>query len=96
MSNWRWVFNRRALWYGVIANIISFDLFIKNITSHVYIFQGLWRRDVSISLQVLRDALEIRISRSGGIAVHTNCFSFDLLFCHKDVQKTRKSKYLKS
>ena len=34
------------------------------------------------------------MSRSVGIGVHTYCFSFSLLFCHKDVQKTRKSKCL--
>ena len=101
MSNWRWVFNGRALSVKSRVRIKChsqhhyFWLKVKHITSHVYIFQDLWRRDVSICLQVLRDALEIRMSPSVGIAVHTYCFSFSLFFCPKDVYKSRKSKYFK-
>ena len=60
----------------------------------MYILKGLWRGDQHLFGGIFHDALEIRISRSVGIGVHTYCFSFSLLFCHKDVQKTRKSKYL--
>ena len=52
------------------------------------------REVISISLWVLRDALEIMISRSFGIGVHTYCnsFSFSLLFCHKVVKKKKRKK----
>ena len=47
---------------------------------------------ISISLWVLRDALEIGTSRSVGIGVHTYCFIFifSLLFCHKDCTEHKK------
>ena len=51
---------------------------------------------MSISLWVLRDALEIQTSRSVGIGVHTYCSSFSLLFGRKDVHNSRESEYLKS
>ena len=56
-----------------MVSIMIFDLFIKNSASHMYIPQGLLGRDQHLFvLRVLRVfALEIRISRSVGIGVHT-------------------------
>ena len=53
----------KSVYSVTIFIIIIFDLFIKNSTSHVYLSSGCGDV-ILISLLVLIDALEIRMSRS--------------------------------